>query len=79
MWISLELGREILIELDDCEGIPTPTYQWFKNGVKLVNETKNTYYEEYAKTGSAGTYSCEVVNMAGEFVWMEATIDMSHQ
>ena len=66
-----------MIELDDCEGTPTPSFQWFKNGMKLLNETRHTYYEEAATSASAGTYSCEIVNMAGSLIWMEATIDLS--
>jgi hypothetical protein len=78
MWISLQLGKEIVIELDECTGTPAPLFQWYKNGMKLANETRNTYYEEYATSTSAGTYSCVLMNMAGTLNWMEATIDLSH-
>ena len=74
MWVLLQLGKELIIPLD-CEiGLPEPSYQWYRNGIKLVNQTKKSYYEESATIASAGTYSCELRNIAGSYMWMEATI-----
>ena len=74
MWVLLQKGKELIIPLDCNIGAPEPIYQWYRNGIKLTNQTKRSYYEESASLSSAGTYSCELKNIAGSYLWMEATI-----
>jgi len=80
MYIALESKKEVVISLE-CSGVPTPTYQWFKNGIKVPGQVSSSYIEyindksiQTPLASTSGTYSCELRNMAGSYNWMEATI-----
>lgn len=76
LYIALESSKEIVISLE-CSGVPEPTYQWFKNGIKVPGQTRSSYVETLSEKSivyASGTYSCELRNMAGLYNWMEATV-----
>ena len=58
----------------DIEGVPSPAFQWFRNGYPLENEHNQVLVIDKMDRSLAGTYSCEVKNIAGSFLWLEATI-----
>lgn len=58
----------------DVEGVPPPGYQWFRNGYPLEGENNQVLVIDKMDRSLAGTYSCEVKNIAGSFLWLEATI-----
>lgn len=62
-----------------AEGAPTPTYQWYRNGVLLKGETKRSIYAKSVDSTYSGTYSCELQNIAGKFVWLEATVSIKEK
>lgn len=58
------------------EGSPPPTMQWYRNGLHLRQETKNILVINEINKTHEGTYSCVLKNMAGEFTWLEATVEI---
>lgn len=47
-------------------GIPTPHYQWYKNGQLLPNKTSDTMQIECATAEHEGSYLCSVSNILAE-------------
>ncbi|KAG7522888.1 mucosa-associated lymphoid tissue lymphoma translocation protein 1-like [Solea senegalensis] len=52
-------------------GIPTPQYQWYRNGQALLGMTGDTLQVDCAADEHAGTYLCSVSNVVQER-WTEA-------
>ncbi|XP_024279377.1 mucosa-associated lymphoid tissue lymphoma translocation protein 1 isoform X4 [Oncorhynchus tshawytscha] len=52
-------------------GIPTPHYQWYRNGLPLLGKTTDTLQIENAESDHRGTYLCYVSNVQEER-WTEA-------
>uniref|UniRef100_A0A4W5KIP1 MALT paracaspase 3 n=1 Tax=Hucho hucho TaxID=62062 RepID=A0A4W5KIP1_9TELE len=52
-------------------GIPTPHYQWYRNGHPLLGKTTDTLQIENAEADHRGTYLCYVSNVQEER-WTEA-------
>lgn len=71
--IVLRSGGKLYLHIEDV-GSPKPTIQWFKNGVALSNERKNVLTINRVNKSHEGTYTCSLVNMAGSFTWLEATV-----
>jgi hypothetical protein len=46
-------------------GIPTPTYQWRKNGVAISGATAATFTIAAVQAADAGAYTCVATNSAG--------------
>lgn len=46
----------------------TLSYQWFKDGIALENENKNSYSVEKAENYDAGTYYCEITESNGGII-----------
>ena len=67
------MGSALLLSLQ-VEGIPPPTFQWFKNGYQMPGHTQRALVFENVTYAHSGTYSCDVQNLAGGFVWLEATV-----
>lgn len=44
------------------------TYQWYKNGQKIVDANQNTYSINYLHTDDAGLYTCKITNPVGSVV-----------
>jgi PKD repeat protein len=55
-------------------GIPTPNYQWLKNGATITGQTSPTLIVSSAACGDAGTYSVIVSNIAGSVTSSNATL-----
>jgi hypothetical protein len=73
MFLVLTTGSQLYLHIDD-EGSPKPTLQWYKNGVPLRKEHKNVLIVKDVSKRHEGTYTCALINMAGKFVWLEATV-----
>jgi len=43
-----------------ARGLPSPTYQWKKDGMNIDGATRSVLYLESFQSGNAGDYSCEV-------------------
>jgi hypothetical protein len=70
---EVRVGGVLTLNLD-VEGVPPPSYKWFRNGYHLVDQIHPTLLIENAEKDDSGTYSCQVSNIAGDFTWLEATV-----
>lgn len=71
-----KLGKTLVLNLD-VEGVPPPNFRWFRNGYLLPDQIQHSLVIDRAERFHAGTYSCEVSNIAGKFVWLEATVSVT--
>ena len=60
-----------------ASGMPSPTYQWLKNGVGLSGATGAAYAIAGAVAGDAGTYSVVATNSAGAITSNGAVLTVS--
>lgn len=58
-------------------GIPSPTYQWHKNGAPIPGATNATYSISNAMPTDNGTYSVVVTTPAGSLVSSNATLTVN--
>ena len=60
------------------EATPPPVFQWYKNGYIIHSNDYITVNNQLIVLNSnqthSGTYSCLIKNMAGEYMWLEATV-----
>ncbi|TMS05724.1 Mucosa-associated lymphoid tissue lymphoma translocation protein 1 [Larimichthys crocea] len=47
-------------------GMPTPHYQWYRNGQPLLDRTSDTLQIEYATAEHGGSYLCSISNVLEE-------------
>lgn len=69
------MGEDVFIHLS-AEGQPPPLYQWMRNGYPIPGETSSTLVIRNVQREQSGAYSCEVYNIAGSFLWLEATLQV---
>jgi hypothetical protein len=55
-------------------GTPTPTYQWFRNGVAVASATNATLVIKNATAANAGNYTCTATNPSGSVTSGGATL-----
>lgn len=58
-------------------GVPTPTYQWAKNGAAISGATATTYTLSSPATSDAGSYTVTVSNSAGSVTSNAATLTVN--
>ncbi|MGC4111427.1 MAG: MBG domain-containing protein [Nocardioides sp.] len=58
-------------------GSPTPTYQWFKNGVAIAGATSSTLGLSHVTLADAGSYSVTATNSAGSATSNAATLTVN--
>eukprot|EP00603_Paraphysomonas_imperforata_P008009 CAMPEP_0114422426 /NCGR_PEP_ID=MMETSP0103-20121206/5603_1 /TAXON_ID=37642 ORGANISM="Paraphysomonas imperforata, Strain PA2" /NCGR_SAMPLE_ID=MMETSP0103 /ASSEMBLY_ACC=CAM_ASM_000201 /LENGTH=1340 /DNA_ID=CAMNT_0001591009 /DNA_START=89 /DNA_END=4111 /DNA_ORIENTATION=+ len=73
MHMVLTSGSQLYLHID-YEGSPQPSLQWYKNGMPLKKERKDTLIVNDVSKSHEGTYTCVLLNMAGKYVWLEATV-----
>lgn len=71
--LVLTTGSQLYLHIEE-EGSPAPSIQWFKNGVALRKERKNVLIVNDVNKSHEGTYTCALINMAGKYMWLEATV-----
>jgi hypothetical protein len=59
-----------------AEGLPSPKFQWRKNGVDLPGQVSSVLNIEKVGLDHAGTYTCKVYNVAGTTEWEELTLNV---
>jgi hypothetical protein len=69
----IKAGSTMVLNLA-AEGTPPPIFQWYKNGYPVPGLTAPVLVMDQVNTTHSGTYSCEVQNIAGRLMWLEATI-----
>ena len=73
---EIRRGKPFFLPLE-AEAIPPATFQWFKNGYPLPEQRGAVLVLEDVDLSAAGTYSCEVSNVAGRVLWLEATLHVT--
>ena len=58
-------------------GTPAPTYQWFKDGVAIVDATSDSFVIASATAGDSGDYTVVLTNSAGSATSAVATVSVS--
>ena len=58
-------------------GVPTPGYQWEKNGSPILNATNATYTIASASPSNMGTYSVTITNSAGSTNSVSVTLTVN--
>ena len=71
--LVLTLGSQLYLNIEE-EGSPRPRIQWYKNGIPLKKEQRNVLIVNNVNKSHDGTYTCALTNMAGRFMWVEATV-----
>ena len=71
---EVKQGTNFLLELHVTEGSPSPQFQWYKNGYAEPGKTNQSILFRHINISDSGTWSCDVYNIAGGFVWLEATV-----
>jgi hypothetical protein len=56
--------------------IPTPSYQWRKNGAEIAGATAATYSIDSISPGNAGQYTVVISNSAGTATSAPSTITL---
>jgi len=72
---ELVQGSNLVLQIA-ADGSPPLYYKWFKNGIPIDDDiSKSDKLIIYNVTKSnSGTYSCEISNFAGNYLWLEATV-----
>lgn len=70
---EVTLGHSFYFQLD-VDGLPYPHFRWYKNGYPLLNQSHSGILIEKMDYYHAGTYTCEIWNIAGDLLWLEATL-----
>lgn len=55
-------------------GIPTPTYQWYRNGTAITGATSALLVLRNASAADAGTYTCVATSSAGSLTSAASTL-----
>ena len=88
-FLTVVLGNQLLFQLQ-AEGLPSLSFQWSKNGNRLVDPASNgsngsNVFEgprlliERVEEGDAGEYSCRVSTVAGSVLWETLTVEVVSQ
>eukprot|EP01032_Pedospumella_encystans_P009100 gene9100-10743_t len=70
---EVKAGTTMFLNLA-AEGTPPPVFQWYRNGYLVPGLTGMALLMEDVNSSHSGTYSCDVQNIAGGFVWLEASV-----
>lgn len=70
---EIKVGANLYINLD-TDAVPPASFQWYKNGYILTDQKQQALIITNASLNHSGTYSCEVQNVAGSLLWLEATV-----
>lgn len=72
---ELVQGANLVLQIAADGSLPL-YYKWFKNGIPIDDDiSKSDKLLIYNVTKSnSGTYSCEISNFAGNYLWLEATV-----
>ncbi len=72
---ELKSGKSLYLSLQ-ADGYPLPSYQWFKNGYAIEGPEAQqpAYVIDVVNISHSGTYSCEISNIAGSVIWLEASV-----
>jgi pectin methylesterase-like acyl-CoA thioesterase len=73
---TLDAGQSAVFAVT-ATGLPTPTYQWRKNGVNISNATNATYFIVSSLPTDSGTYTVLVITPAGSVLSSNAVLTVN--
>ena len=56
------------------EGLPTPKYQWRRNGIDVPGANLVFYAKNNVTVHDSWTYTCKIYNIAGSIIWEEIVV-----
>ena len=62
--VTVELGNSTNLTCE-AAGYPTPTFQWYKDGVLIWGENEPSLFISEVLPGDRGNYSCKATNSQG--------------
>ena len=75
-FMQKQLGSEFVFGLS-ATGVPQPSFQWYRNGFALIDQTGPTLKKKGLTRNDEGTYTCVLRNIAGEFHWAELSVQVT--
>ena len=69
----VHVGSQLFLHIN-VEGSPSPQLQWRRNGFPIPGENRNILVINEVTDDDAGTYTCDMKNMIGSYLWAEATV-----
>ena len=59
-----------------AEGHPTPTYEWYKDGVLIPEETRSFLFIPEPLPEDRGSYMCKAINNQGNITSKQAQLEI---
>ena len=75
VYVTVGSGSSLYLHIK-AEGLPEPSLQWYKNGYMLNGQTKHVLYISSVDKFDEGTYTCELRNIAGSYIWEEGAVSV---
>ena len=73
----MTVGQEEKFVLEvNARGVPTPSYQWYKNDIQYERATSNIFQFESAVSEDSAEYYCVVENVAGKVTTNKAKVQV---
>ena len=75
---TVNLGSNVTFSVTGAANTqPVPTYQWYKDGVALPNQTSSTFTLSNAQPANIGYYTCTLTNSLGSVTTSQASLNIS--
>jgi len=75
---TVNLGSNVTFSVTGAANTqPVPTYQWYKDGVALPNQTSSTLTLSNAQPANIGYYTCTLTNSLGSVTTSQASLNIS--
>lgn len=75
VYLTLGMGASLYLHIK-AEGVPEPSLQWYKNGFVLPGQNRPVLHIHSVNKFDEGTYTCELRNIAGTYVWQEGAVSV---
>jgi streptogramin lyase len=72
---SCVLGEAVTLEVK-ATGVPSPSYQWFKDGVPIQDARYSVFGIAALTAADVGSYTCRVSNLAGDYSTLAAQVGL---
>ena len=69
---QMKIGQKLILRVE-AQGVPSPTYQWYQNGIKIPGAVNNSFVMK-TRGNNGGAYTCEAKNFVGSVMSKSAMI-----
>ncbi len=70
---QMKIGQKLILRVE-AQGVPSPTYQWYQNGIKIPGAVNNSFVIVKTRGNNGGAYTCEAKNFVGSVMSKSAMI-----